>query len=256
MTLKKFLDKFFFYISVPKCVSCGEILDSCDLPLCQSCYEEYCKVKTRNCSICAKTLNRCTCSNEYLESHYVRKLVKVYRYINDASLPSNKLIYSLKRENRKDVFDFLATELTDALLWQIKDFDNVIITNVPRRKAAIKKYGYDHAAQVAKTIAKQTGAKYIPLLVSKTEKVQKRLLKAERIKNANFAYKRKIPDLKNKNVIIVDDIVTTGASMGVCAALIRALKPKSIMGASVSVAYKDKYKKIDTSDRFGVIKTK
>ena len=256
MTLKKLFDKILFYVSVPKCVSCGEILDFSDFPLCSACYDEYLNVKDRNCSICAKSLNRCTCSNEYLESHYVRKLVKVYRYVYDDSLPSNKLIYSLKRENRKDVFEFLANELSDAVCQQIERFDNVIITNVPRRKASIKKYGYDHAAKIAKCIAKRTGAKYVPLLVSKTSKIQKKLQRSERIKNASFEYRRKLPELKGKTVVIVDDIVTTGASLGACAALIRALKPKNIIGASVSIAYKDKYRKIDTSDRFGVIKTK
>ena len=152
------------------------------------------------------------------------------------------------------MFDFLSGELTEALSAEINDFENVVITNVPRRKPSILKYGYDHAAVIARLVAKHTGAEYASLLISKAEKVQKRLQREERIKNASFAYKKKLPDLKGKTVIVVDDIVTTGASMGACAALIRGLGPKTIIGAAISIAYKDKQEKIATTDRFGVNK--
>ena len=51
-------------------------------------------------------------------------------------------------------------------------------------------------------------------------------------------------------MIIVDDIITTGASMGMAAVLLKAVGAGRIVAAAVSIAYKDPYIKFDTEDRF------
>lgn len=250
MNFKTVKDTILYYLSVPKCVGCGTRLSINEGPLCSVCLEEYENVKERNCSICAKRLEMCTCSNKYLEAHYVRKLVKVYRYVHRDDLPTNRLIYSLKRDNRKDVLDFLTDELASALSNSVNNLDECVFVNVPRRRKTALKYGIDHAQLLAKSLAKRFSAVHYQPLVSKTKRAQKKTFGSERIKNAEFSLKRKAKSLKGKTVIIVDDIVTTGASMGACAALIRALGTKKIIGAAISIAYKDKYIPINKNDRF------
>ena len=51
-------------------------------------------------------------------------------------------------------------------------------------------------------------------------------------------------------MIIIDDIVTTGASLGAAAFNIYSLGPKRIYGASVAIAYKDTYREFSKDDRF------
>jgi len=250
MNFKTIRDRILYYLSVPKCVGCGTRLSINEGPLCNSCLKEYENVKERNCSVCAKRLENCTCSNKYLEAHYVRKLVKVYRYVHRDDLPSNRLIYSLKRDNRKDVLDFLSDELAAALSNSVNNIDKCVFVNVPRRRETALKYGIDHAQLLAKSLAKRFSATYYQPIISKTKKAQKKTVGSERIKNAEFKLKKSAKSLSGKTVIIVDDIVTTGASMGACASLIRALGTKKILGAAVSVAYKDKYIPLDQNDRF------
>lgn len=250
MTLKGFKDNLFFYLSVPKCVGCKERLSKNDLVLCPDCIREYREIKKRNCSLCSKTLDFCSCTNHYLDSHYVHKLIKVFRYVQRDDLPSNNLIYSLKRDNRKDVLEFLTDEMSEAITNSIKAPNNCVFVNVPRRRKEAAKYGLDHAALLAKSLAKRFSAEYYQPLISKSKLAQKKTTGEERMKNARFALKRKAKDLSGKTVIIVDDIVTTGASMGACAALIRALKPKQIIGAAISIAFKDAYIPLNRDDRF------
>ena len=250
MTFKDFKDSLFFYLSVPKCVGCKERLSRTDLALCPSCLEEYREIKKRNCSLCSKTLEFCHCTNSHLDSHYVHKLVKVFRYVHRDDLPSNNLIYSLKRDNRKDVLEFLTSELSKAIRNSIKDPEACVFINVPRRRKEAAKYGIDHAKLLAKSLAKCFSAEYYQPLISKSKHAQKKATGPERIKNAKFALKRRAKDLHGKTVIIVDDIVTTGASMGACATLIRALAPKKIIGATVSIAYTDPYIPFSKDDRF------
>lgn len=237
---KSFFQKILFYISVPTCVFCGERLDIDDGPLCKKCYGQYEDLKLRNCSRCAKVLHECSCSNEFLENHYVKTLIKVFRYLgHQGYTPGSYLIFSLKKDNRRDVLDFLAEELTASIRATVTDIGDFTVTNVPRRKKAIIKFGIDHSAILAKSVAKLLGVKYERFLISKTKRAQKTLQGKERISNVEFDTID--VDLKGRKILLIDDVVTTGATLGSAAALLHSIGAKKIVGATLSVAYKDKY---------------
>lgn len=242
--IKDIIDRIFYYVSVPTCVYCGERLDFEDKCLCPKCLEKHLDHLKTNCSRCSNLLSQCKCTAQYLNTHYVRTLIKLFRYKPQRDdLPSNYLVYALKQSNRRDVFDYLATELADAINRQIdikSGAENFVITNVPRRPGAISEYGYDHAEVLAKRIAKILGIRYIRTTKSKGKAAQKSTRGVERLNNPNITYLERI-DLSGKQVILVDDIVTTGASMGKCAALIRGLGAKRVYGACVAIAFKDMY---------------
>lgn len=254
MNFKEKLTQIFknilFYLSVPKCVGCKTRLSISDGPICPECLREYENVKTMNCSLCSKQLSECSCSNAYLKKNHIHHLVKIFRYVHRDPIPSNNLIYSLKRDNRRDVLDFLTDELEKSIRASVMDPEKCIFTNVPRRQSTVRKYGIDHAAELSRSVAKRFGAEYRVLLHSKSKRAQKKLSGSERMLNANYSLKKNADSLEKKAVILVDDIVTTGASMGKCASLIYTLGPSKIIGAAISIAYKDPYKPFDQSDRF------
>ena len=239
MNIRELLRRALFFVGVPKCPSCGEKMDIDDGALCKNCFDEYIDFTEHDCSLCSKPLSECSCTNKYLESHSVRKLYKVVRYRpgND-TLPSNKLIYSLKRSHRADVIDFIASEIAESMRNSGVDFSSYIFTNVPRRRAAVRQYGYDHARELSRRLAKEFGAEHRDLLISRVKRAQKKLFGRERIKNINFDYKGKY-DLEKRNVILVDDLVTTGASMGAAAMLLKMSGAKRVFGACFAIAYKD-----------------
>jgi ComF family protein len=166
----------------------------------------------------------------------------VFRYENrEENAIANEVIYSLKQDNRADVCDFLASEIARTLEGFMADRHDVLFTNVPRRTKAVLDYGMDHAAELAMRLARHFGCEYRSLLVSKAKKAQKTTHGAERERNVVFDYKRRrLPDLTGRTVIIVDDIVTTGASVSTVGALVRALGAKTIIAVSVAATYKDK----------------
>ena len=236
----KLIDNLLYYISVPKCACCGERLSKDELALCKECKEEYNNVLRRNCSVCAKPLYECPCTNDYLDSHYIHKVIKVFRYVIKENLPTNALIYSLKKDNRRDVLKYLSSELADSIAYSVKAPEAYVFTSVPRRKASVIKYGIDHAELLARAVAKRLGAKYKKVLISKSKSEQKRAgSREERLKNTEFRIKKKSIDLSGNNVILIDDIITTGASMSAAAMLLKGLGAKQIIGASLAIAYKD-----------------
>lgn len=250
MKLKEFLQTILFYISVPKCACCGERLLREEKAICISCKIKYDDILKRDCSICAKPFHECDCSFSYLKTHYVRKVVKCFRYQSDVSLPSNMLIYNLKREYRSDVVDFLSEELFKSFKNKNYNLENCLITNVPRRRSSIKKYGYDHSKILAKSLAKKLNLQYEELLISRAKKNQKEnKTREQRLKNAEFEYKNLNNNINGKTVILLDDIITTGASMGACAMLLKGLGAKKIIGAAISIVYKDDYISFDNKKR-------
>lgn len=233
-------EKIIFYLTAPKCVHCGERMDIDDLALCKRCRAEYNDAIRRSCYVCAQPLYECTCTNKYLDSHYVHKHIKVYRYLIRENLVTNNLIYSLKRDNRKDVLEFLSTELASSIIFSLKNPENYVLTSIPRIKRSTVRYGIDHAELLAKAVAKKIGATYVKLLKSKGKREQKHARgREERIKNLNLTINERSDAVKDKNVIIIDDIVTTGVSMSVAAMLLKSIGAKRIIAASVASAYKD-----------------
>lgn len=252
MNIKEIVKRILYYISVPKCISCSEILDFEDRALCKTCLSEHMQLKLKRCSNCYKEYHNCTCSNDYLSARFVKKLVKVFRYKPSLSpndiIPSNELIYQIKRGYRRDIVEFLADEISEAVKTNIK-YEAYVITSVPRSDFRRLKYGIDHSKTIAKTVAKRLGIEYLEIFKSKSKKPQKKTRGEQRFSNAVFDYKTEY-DLSGTRVLIFDDIVTTGASLGACAMLIKGLGAREIVGACVGIAFKDKYIPFDSSDRF------
>lgn len=239
MKIKEIMDRVLFALSVPKCVCCKTRLDYGDKAFCPKCSAVFEEFKSRGCARCARVLHKCDCSNVFLEAHFVTRVIKCFRYLDrEEATPGNTLIYSLKRDNRNDVLDKCAEELTTAIRNSIPNPESYLFTNVPRRRAAIVEYGIDHSALLAKAVAKRLGAKYLPLLKSNAKKPQKSLERTDRMKNADFSLIRDV-DLGDKQVIIIDDIITSGASVSMAASLLRSLGARKITAACLAIAYKD-----------------
>ena len=242
MKFKELLRKTLFYISVPECVCCKEKLDVSDFALCKSCLKKYSYHKTRACSVCFKPYDECVCVNELLRKGGIKRLSKCYRYVtNEDSLPSNSLIYSLKRDNRRDVLSFLANELSASIRCGIPNYKDLYITNVARRKSTIVKYGFDHTALLARAVAKELDIPYIKALRSRAKRSQKKLSHRQRSENARF--KVISPKMvESKSFLIIDDIVTTGSSMSYAASALKNAGATVKSCAAIAIAFRDENK--------------
>ena len=72
------------------------------------------------------------------------------------------------------------------------------------------------------------------VLASKAKKPQKTLETSDRFKNADF-YIVKDVDRTGREIIIVDDIITTGYTMGECASTLNKCKPASVKCATFAI---------------------
>ncbi len=101
----------------------------------------------------------------------------------------------------------------------------LVITYLPRSKRAIRREGFDHMKLIAKAVAKKLQIPCETYLERRPiAKEQKKLTKEGREKNARSSIvKNRRCDPRGKSVILLDDIVTTGASLRAgCEALKKA----------------------------------
>ncbi len=228
-------------LAVDRCLACSAVLSSGAL-FCDGCRAAYGEERSWECGSCGSRLSECACVPHRLEAASVHKLIKLLRYRTD--LPEavgNRAVYKLKRYPLMRAHTFFAAELAPSVERLLSPDSSYIVTHVVRTAKQRRKYGFDQSACLAEALAKRLGLPYDTLLARKKDsRVQKHLAGAEaRAANVKGAfYPKEEISLRGKRVLLVDDIVTTGASMAECARVLRRMGAREIIGVSVSVSYR------------------
>ncbi len=131
---------------------------------------------------------------------------------------------------------FLGLMLFETILKGPTQFDS--ITYVPLHRKKIIKRGYNQAEVIAKILGKKMGVRKEKLLVKiKENPPQSSMDVDDRKRNVKgvFALSRfkKVPE----SVLIVDDIYTTGNTMGECARLLKESGVRNIYGGVLAIDY-------------------
>ena len=104
------------------------------------------------------------------------------------------------------------------------------ITFVPMTKRQIRERGYNQAEVLARKISKLSNVPIKELLIKTVETEAQHTLKfSERKKNLRGIYSV-TEDVKDLNIIIVDDIITTGSTLCECAATLYRKGAKNVIG--------------------------
>ena len=242
--MKHFLNLCRNLLFPPKCAACGALLDWNDAhtfgALCEDCRRRWESEKADGCEVCAKRVCECTCMTAAMERAKCagfRKLV-FYRHGKRQHV-QNRLIFHVKTSNDRQTPRFCASELLPALRSLTEGKPYTVLTYVPRSRAARLEYGTDQAKALAGEISRQSGIPCYQLLRRKRGKnrAQKKLGVAERYRNARRSYapnSKDTPMLASKTVFLVDDMVTTGVSMAVCASILYRMGAREVHSLAVA----------------------
>jgi ComF family protein len=145
-----------------------------------------------------------------------------------------KLLHKLKYNGRKDI----GIELGRRLGSELKQTDNYkdiqLIVPIPLHPKKQRKRGYNQSEQIALGIAESTGWAIDSSSVIRTHytTTQTSKTRLERWENVAEIFTVKQPiKLANKHILLVDDVITTGATIEACAQQL-----VNIDGCRVSVA--------------------
>ena len=113
------------------------------------------------------------------------------------------------------------------------------VTAVPMHPRRLKQRGRNHAELLARSAADALGLPYFDLLYRTRNAPQlARLTLTQRLQNLNgaFAVREEYTDLVNgQNVLLIDDVYTTGATAHYCSAALRAAGARRIYFAAYAL---------------------
>lgn len=223
-----------WHISPCVCMFCGHNACYDELPVCEDCAERLYRMLRDRCKSCGKCIFECDCPD-------VGGAKCLFFF---GGIDARRVIYAVKNRPDDRVIEFFADMLIRAARINSKRFDAV--TYVPRRKKAVNYYGFDQSKEIARTISRITGIPLVTVLCHKGNRQQKLLGMGDRKKNIKSSFGLKyIPKERYKKILIVDDVITTGATVKACAELLRENAANAVVPVAMAKTNFALRKKID-----------
>jgi ComF family protein len=142
---------------------------------------------------------------------------------------SKQLIHLFKFERAKGADESIAAIMEHALPYLP---ENVIITHVPAATSRVRKRGYDQSQLIAGALARRLNRRHCTLLMRRGQSRQVGAKRAERLRQLDGAFGvRNAALVKNAHILLVDDVVTTGATLEHAARALKLAGARSIDAA-------------------------
>lgn len=150
-----------------------------------------------------------------------------------------QLIHGLKYKGYENI-GFILGNWLGAELKETGNYNDVdIVIPVPLHKKKLKSRGYNQVEKFGQQIAKALSAKYVDDVLikvtnNKSQSTKKRLARWNNNEEL-FTIQNKTK-IENKHILIVDDIITTGATLEACIFVLHLAKNIKISIATMAIA--------------------
>ena len=214
---ESFLDLLF----PPKCPFCQRILEDPRALVCPDCQGELPWLQGAEALRAVEGLEGCLSPLAYRDR--VPEAVRRYKFPGDPSCgaPFGRLMAQCARDCLREPVD--------------------LVTWTPLSRARKRKRGFDQAELLARTAAKELGLPVRPLLEKVRNNGPQSHLEDETARRANVqgVYRLREADLSGLRILLVDDVVTTGSTLGECGRLLRDAGAEAVWGLTLAQARKN-----------------
>jgi ComF family protein len=148
-------------------------------------------------------------------------------------------ILVLKYEKMEPLGAWFAEKLAGKAQREGKSFQADVVAPVPLHRLREKERGYNQAELLSKPLAKRLHLPHQSILLTRTRaRPEKRLLTLdERWDSVRGAFAtRPGSQVDNRRVLLVDDVMTTGATLDACARALLEAGAKSVLGLTIARA--------------------
>ncbi len=127
------------------------------------------------------------------------------------------LIWKLKSSGAQEAAQIMA----GCMLRLLPSRTNTVIVPVPTASSRVRQRGYDQAKLLARELSKLSNHRYANCLFRQGQAHQVGAGREQRIYQLQYAFSLKNDALiKNSHIVLVDDVVTTGATLEIAAKLL------------------------------------
>ncbi len=202
-----------------KCVLCQRILEREELDLCRDCRADFPEYAGKT-------------KYPYLES-----VTAIWYYEKDV----RRSILDYKFNGKRHYADCYGRLLAMAVQRQEIPFD--LITWIPISRKRLRRRGFDQVQRLAQSLGRELGKEPVPTLSKHRDNPPQSHItgKAQRRANVLGVYQVLDPQtLSGKRILLLDDIITTGATAGECARVLLTAGAKEVHCAVIAAARQQK----------------
>lgn len=215
------------------CVCCEKLLLKDEAFICNTCFIQLPKSGFEN-------EENCELDKVFYGRVEVKKAASYLLFEKSGKV--QKILHSIKYKGNKALAEQMGIWYGETLKNQ-ELFNQVeVIVPVPLHPKKQKQRGFNQSEEFARGLSK---AMQVPLAVdvlkrSVNTSTQTKKSKEERWENVKDAFEVAVPEkLVNKKILVVDDVITTGATLEACCAAINNAEVSNLSVVSLSYAKRD-----------------
>ncbi len=218
------------------CVNCKKQVRYIDAFLCRSCFDKI-VLLTGKCEKCSSTLTGKICNLCSDRKLYIERNIIIAEY----SGVMKEILHGYKFERKKKLYKMLSQLAINAISGISDGIPGMIdiVIPVPVNRKKRWKRGFNQSALIAEEISKKVNKKFANVLSEKYNfKTQKNLGYRDRFLNILDRYRVKNKKIvEEKNILLVDDVLTTGATVNECARILKSSGAGKVYSLTIAGAH-------------------
>jgi ComF family protein len=151
-----------------------------------------------------------------------------------------QLLHQLKYKGNEDIGrvfgNWLGAELQESPYFESID----VVIPVPIHLKKLKQRGYNQVTLFAQQIAKVLNVSYVDDVLLKSINTKSQVFQSREARFQSVAhsfYAQNINRVDNKHILLVDDVITTGATIEACALVLNPKKKVRLSVATLAITY-------------------
>lgn len=199
------------------CHECESRVRQLPMPLCEICGTPV-SAECRRCAACSTALPR----------------YRALRSLAAFDAPIRPALHRLKYRHDMGLGEALTPQLIDfvaGLKWPVD-----MLTPVPLGRSRFKERGYNQAGLISWPLSLALGIAYTPQALTRTRetRTQVGLTREERRENVHGAFQANPGLVRDRTILLVDDVATTGATLSSCAEALHAAGARDVFALTVA----------------------
>ena len=227
--IKEIFTKIFDFLLPRICPSCNQKLNSSEEIICNSCFD---KLKLTPESLIQEEYH-----NKFAVKKYLTDFHPVFIFEKDREI--QHIIHALKYNRHFHAGIYLGKIIGNQIKAKLDVWKIDLVVPVPLHPVKKAERGYNQSEFIVKGISIQTGLSWSKKIIRRKRytETQTHLTAEERQSNVKDAFEVKNRKLvEGKNILLVDDVITTGSTISECAHQLISAGAKNIYAASIAIA--------------------